>query len=150
MRVCEAVECQRTHYAHGLCFMHYQRCWRHGAAKEPERIPVRLLPEVAKMLNRRRVTETGCWEWTGGTNGVGYGVITIRYRRLYVHRLAYSLTAGPIPAGMVIDHLCRNRACFNPEHLEAVSQAENIRRSPLVGPKSHCIHGHVFAARTPM
>lgn len=81
-----------------------------------------------------------CWEWEGGTNLQGYGQVSApgvksaqsTGRIIPVHRLAYRLFKGPIPRGMEIDHLCRNRLCCNPSHLEAVTRTENIRRSPRV------------------
>lgn len=76
--------------------------------------------------------EGGCWVWMGGVNRKGYGqfgVLTaegvVGYR---AHRLAYELEVGAIPPGMVLDHLCRNRRCVNPDHLEPVSDSENVRR----------------------
>lgn len=74
----------------------------------------------------------GCWEWSGATTPNGYGVIG-RGRRgegnVMVHRAAYEELVGPIPAGLHVDHLCRNRLCCRPDHLEPVTQAENNRRS---------------------
>jgi hypothetical protein len=87
----------------------------------------------------------GCWEWTGYTNPAGYGrAVGPDRTKQYVHRLAYQLWVGPIPDRLTVDHLCRNRACCNPAHLEVVTRRENIQR----GGKSlqtHCIHGHSLA-----
>lgn len=60
----------------------------------------------------------------------GYGMMTLNRERIRPHRLAYELAKGPIPLGLVIDHLCRNKACCNPDHLEAVTQRENTMRGP--------------------
>jgi hypothetical protein len=72
---------------------------------------------------------TPCWVWQGGVTGGGYGAMATGRSVRSAHVVAYELHIGPIPAGLVIDHLCRVRVCCNPEHLEAVTQAENVRRS---------------------
>ncbi len=92
-----------------------------------------------------------CWEWQGNTKSNGYGNVPTYandhlgyiWRRTEVaHRLAYMFSVGPIAAGQHIDHLCRNRICVKPEHLEQVSPAENLRRAPPKRKQTHCRHGH--------
>ena len=116
------------------------------------------MPRTAEPIDRRIqrniVTDAnGCWVWQGATSAAGYGrIATPRGRRQprrsqYVHRIAYETWVGPIPDGLALDHLCHNRACCNPAHLEPVTFSENLRRSPQSvanRAKSHCIHGHEF------
>jgi len=90
-----------------------------------------LNPEMAsRLLSRAVMDERGCWLWTGGKNDSGYGMVGFRLngKQPYVHRLAYELFVGPIPADHQVDHLCRVRHCLNPAHLEVVTLGENVRR----------------------
>lgn len=91
---------------------------------------------------------SGCWVW-GGSKSKGYGSFYIRgHKNLRVHRIAYTLLKGPIPVGLTIDHLCRNRACCNPDHLEPVTNRENVLRGVGVtavhARQTHCVNGHPF------
>ncbi len=85
-------------------------------------------PLGLRLFRRVERTDSGCWLWTGALNG-GYGRIHHSPGRvLYTHRAAYELLVGPVPEGMDLDHLCRNRACCNPDHLEPVTRRENLLR----------------------
>lgn len=95
------------------------------------------------MLDRvlSRVEVGDCWEWTGATDKYGYGVINRSvYGKFYVHRFVWTQLVGPIPEGLVIDHLCRNVVCCNPDHLEPVGRVENILRGVFGG--ETCRQGH--------
>lgn len=106
--------------------------------------------DIAPLLNRIVIDgNSGCWNYTGPTNAggysEGYGMVSIRGRSYYTHRLSYMLEFGPIPDGLVIDHLCRNTLCCNPFHLEPVTHRENMLRGKKAK-QTHCIHGHPFDA----
>lgn len=86
---------------------------------------------------------SGCMPWTGKVNSSGYGEYVRMGRTYRAHRLSYEIFVGPIPDGLVIDHLCRNRRCCNPCHLEPVTAAENTRRGwPVIKPT--CVNGHEY------
>lgn len=92
-----------------------------------------------------------CWEWTAGKTKQGYGGFhPTKARMVLAHRYAYELLIGPIPAGLVIDHLCRNRVCVNPAHLEPVTTGENTRRGFSVSTwnriKTKCPADHPYSA----
>lgn len=134
----------------------------------PDHIAFPLIME--RLKGRRRITDSGCWEYTGYALPNGYAEICFRNKNQRVTRLVYTIEKGPIPPGMDILHSCDNTICFNPEHLSAGSDKQNIAESIARGRRStarkpygkghpkpehrtHCIHGHPFDAentyRTP-
>jgi hypothetical protein len=82
--------------------------------------------------------ETGCLVWQGSKTAQGYGDLRFDHKHKLAHRLAYENAKGPIPEGLYIDHLCRRRDCINPDHLEPVTHAENLKRAR----KDRCFRGH--------
>ena len=92
-----------------------------------------------------RIRKTNyCWHWTGSIAKDGYGQAVGQQ----AHRAVYKQLVGEIPAKMTLDHLCRNKSCVNPEHLEIVTQRENILRGDTQAGKNarktHCVNGHEF------
>jgi hypothetical protein len=97
--------------------------------------------------------DTGCWDWSGTLLGNGYGQYYVgggQKNRVQVlaHRFAFECCRGAIPEGLCIDHLCRNRGCVNPDHMEPVTRGENVLRgvgrSAKNARKTHCKRGHEF------
>jgi hypothetical protein len=97
------------------------------------------------------VAANGCWQWTASAHPKGYGQFRGLAGEQYAHRAAYKFRHGEIPFGCEVDHLCKNRGCVNPDHLEAVPHRENMRRSDaLMGinsRKTHCLQGHPFDSK---
>lgn len=96
------------------------------------------------------IQEDGCWEWVGATRGSGYGHLWFGGRIRPAHQVVYEKAKGAIPDGLELDHLCRNPSCVNPDHLEAVTHKENMRRSvsPIAktGENASCPYGHPYTA----
>ena len=94
-------------------------------------------------------TPDECWLWMASRNTAGYGRMQFNYKHHVAHRLSWELHVGPIPDGLVIDHLCRNTSCVNPAHLEPVTDRVNILRGTAptaeAARKTHCPKGHAYA-----
>lgn len=108
-----------------------------------------MIEYMALLISKLDVSkETGCWGWTGAINTYGYGHLYAGGRSRYAHRLSYELFRGTIPVMFQIDHLCRNRLCANPSHLEAVTCRENLLRGETLAAKNaaktHCKRGHAL------
>jgi hypothetical protein len=99
---------------------------------------------VCLVIDWRRFEDvSGCWVWTGPIEKDGYGTVRIAGKKIRVHRLVYTLLVGDIPDGLVLDHLCRVRACANPAHLDPVTFAVNSARNSH-SLKTECFRGHPF------
>lgn len=102
-----------------------------------------------RFWNNVKVDSAGCWLWTGTQHEQGYGLLCVGRRKHRAHRMTYETLVGVVPDGLVLDHLCRVTRCVNPEHLEAVTQHENIMRGN--GPtaanarKTYCPQGHPYS-----
>lgn len=152
--VCSVETCSLLMHAHGMCRSHWHRVQRWGDAR-PDR-PFLSSPVDERFwaqVDRRGIDD--CWMWTGRL-AVGYGSIGTNRRTVLAHRFAYETLVGPIPEGLVLDHLCHtrdaacrladecpHRACVNPRHLQPVTNEENSSRvhPPL---KTHCPQGHEY------
>lgn len=143
----------RPYFSRGLCRPCYLKAWRRDSlsvSRHPQhkcgfhlnRQPQRFWEKVDSE------DPAECWIWKGHTTCGGYGRFRMDGHNVFAHRFAYESIVGPIPDGLPLDHLCRNRACVNPAHLEPVTHKVNILRgeSPSArnATKTHCKRGHIF------
>lgn len=142
-RTCDIDGCENPHLARGLCNRHYLHAKYHGLLP-----PLPRLSPAERFWARVEKSPT-CWIWTGARTPLGHGRIRLEgYGESLAHRWAYIQLVGPIPEGLVLDHLCANPPCVNPAHMDPVTHWQNTRRgtapSAVNARKTHCIRGHEF------
>lgn len=133
-----------------VCGYPKHRCLCELCKKERARYTMGFSPAKKPKKKVRMIDLNDCWLYLGGPRS--YGPSTVEgygmYNRTMAHRASYEIYKGPIPEGLEIDHLCRNRRCINPDHLEPVTRKENILRgeSPTATNKrkTHCPNGHLY------
>lgn len=136
-QMCASPGCDRKARGRGLCLMHYRRAQRSGDA-EGFSLERRFFDHIT------RETDRGCWQWDVLRPDSGYG----QFGGGNAHRWSFEFFIGEIPEGLQLDHLCRNRGCVNPWHLDPVPLVVNVMRGngPMAinARKTHCLRGHEF------
>ena len=101
------------------------------------------ITDLPERFSQKISADGACWIWTAKKNDEGYGHVRYEGRTRLTHRVTYELLVGPVPDGLVLDHLCNTPPCVNPAHLEPVTQAENVRRA-APAQKTACANGHPY------
>lgn len=129
------------------CSMHAERIRKYGDPHRTRRYDA--TSPVERVLGRVEVTDAGCWEFTGSRQKYGHGLVRVGSKRdgtarvEKAHRVIYEACVGPIPDGLVLDHLCSNPPCVNPDHLDPCTRSENTRRER--DRRTQCRRGHPWA-----
>jgi hypothetical protein len=152
---CKVKSCGREAKVFDLCQTHYMRLWATGNIKENKPIIRRIIGDDITRFwskvdkNGPLWNGTNCWVWVGACSDDGYGRFMLDGKTVLSHRFAYELVKSKIPGRLQLDHLCRNHACVNPDHLEIVTNKINILRgnSPnaINSRKTMCKRGHPFS-----
>ena len=108
------------------------------------------MPTKVRLTDKYEVgDESACWPWKGFYNHKGYGRFQVNGHTISAHRAVYESLIGPVPEGLTLDHLCRNRACVNPQHLEPVTNKVNVLRGTGLcatnAKKMNCPRGHPYS-----
>lgn len=154
MRQCTLRGCHKKHKSRGYCDTHYlrvKRGWPEALLNAPlgyVYVPLEVMLERFWSKVHKN-TSTGCWDWLSSLSIGGYGRLAYKAMGVnYAHRFSWLIHGNKIPSGLQIDHLCRNRKCVNPDHMEVVSSRENTIRGEnfcaLQVRQTHCKWGHPF------
>ncbi len=147
-RVCSIETCSKPAASRGWCWTHYLRWRKYG---DPMFTKYRNdMTPLERWHDSYEMMASGCWEWRRGRDTAGYGRFADETRvGRAAHRWGYERLVGPIPEGLDLDHLCRNRPCVNPEHLEPVTRQENLLRGNTLSArnaaKTRCPNGHPYS-----
>lgn len=147
MTECDFAGCDRARKSHGLCNAHNEQ---RRLGKQLTPLKKKSFATIEAKFEMFVVRTDGCWEWSGTVNDSGYAMIAKNHKYYRAHRISWELTHGPIPAGMVIDHMCHTRTCTNPNHLRVVTQAENnenragANSNSLIGIRNVSKHGTLY------
>lgn len=126
---------------------------KYGDLKERLKTYVRFPPsgltkKETLLFHAVRNRKTGCWDWLGDMNQKGYGRLFYNGKKHSAHRVSFEMFNGPISEDLEIDHVCENRKCVNPAHLQQITHRQNIRNGRLMKsrriPKTHCPQGHPY------
>ena len=146
---CMISGCESVAHARRLCRYHYGQARRTGHLPPLVHVALEMTDEE-RFFSKVHEADDGCWEWIGSRSDTGYGSFRTRDGSASnSHRWAYQFFIGQIPEGLQLDHLCRNRACVNPWHLDPVTSRVNTMRGGLAesirqraAALTHCPHGH--------
>lgn len=158
---CSVEGCSRPTKTRGWCNTHYERWRKYGDHEFVTFIKGDTMRRFWSAIER--TVPDGCWPWTGTVTASGYGHIMVDGRNRGVHRFAYEALVGPVPADLVLDHVCHqvsecqmgtdcpHRRCCNPAHLKPCPQRENALRgygpTAINATKDACTNGHPFDAK---
>ena len=133
-RLCDVEECSRAHEAKGFCRMHYQRFLKYGDPLQAQFEKGATIEESFR-LHTIAAPEGECILWTGSRNGAKkYGMVWYQGRMQQAHRVSWELSNGPIPEGLLIDHMCHTTLCVNANHLRTATYTQNNEN--VQGPRS--------------